>query len=47
MLSYNILNRLDERKTDGAHKASFLFEFNLENYQKEKCRAFVYLNTHC
>ena len=34
MLSYNILNKLEERKTGGAHKAPFLYEFNLENYQK-------------
>lgn len=34
MLSYNILNRLDERKTGGAHKAPYLYEFKLENYQK-------------
>lgn len=34
MLSYNILNKLEERKTGGAHKSPFLYEFNLENYQK-------------
>jgi len=34
MLSYNILNKLEERKTGGAHKAPFLYEFNQENYQK-------------
>ncbi|MBW8333622.1 MAG: hypothetical protein K0M40_16460 [Prolixibacteraceae bacterium] len=34
MLSYNILNRLEERKTGGAHKAPFRYEFNLENYRK-------------
>ncbi len=34
MLSYGILNKLEERKTGGAHKAPFLYEFNLENYQK-------------
>jgi len=34
MISYNILNKLEERKTGGAHKAPFLYEFNLENYQK-------------
>lgn len=34
MLSYNILNKLEERKTGGAHKAPFLYEFNLDNYQK-------------
>jgi 8-oxo-dGTP diphosphatase len=34
MLSYDILTRLEERKTGGAHKAPFLYEFNLENYQK-------------
>lgn len=34
MLSYAILNKLEERKTGGAHKAPFLYEFNLENYQK-------------
>jgi len=34
MLSYGILNKLEERKTGGAHKAPYLYEFNLENYQK-------------
>ncbi len=34
ILSYGILNKLEERKTGGAHKAPFLYEFNLENYQK-------------
>ncbi|WP_159517534.1 NUDIX hydrolase [Sunxiuqinia indica] len=34
ILSYKILNKLDERKTGGAHKAPYLYEFNLENYQK-------------
>ena len=34
ILSYAILNKLEERKTGGAHKAHFLYEFNLENYQK-------------
>ena len=34
MLSYDILTRLEERKTGGAHKAPFLYEFNQENYQK-------------
>lgn len=34
MFSFNILNRLEERKTGGAHKSPFLYEFNLENYQK-------------
>ena len=34
MLSYGILNKLEERKTGGAHKSPFLYEFNLENYQK-------------
>jgi len=34
MLSYKILNKLEERKTGGAHKAPFLYEFNQENYQK-------------
>lgn len=34
MLSYNILNKLEERKTGGAHKAPYLYGFNLENYQK-------------
>ena len=33
ILSFNILNRLEERKTGGAHKAPFLYEFNMENYQ--------------
>ena len=34
MLSYGILNKLEERKMGGAHKAPYLYEFNLENYQK-------------
>ncbi|MCX6221005.1 MAG: NUDIX domain-containing protein [Bacteroidia bacterium] len=34
MLSYGILNKLEERKTGGAHKSPFLYEFNLGNYQK-------------
>lgn len=32
--SYKILNKLAERKKGGAHKSPFLYEFNLENYQK-------------
>ena len=34
MLSYNILNKLEERKTGGAHKSPYLYEFDLGNYQK-------------
>ena len=34
ILSYNILNKQEERKTGGAHKSPFLYEFNLENYGK-------------
>jgi len=34
ILSYKILNKLDERRTGGAYKSPFLYEFNLENYQK-------------
>ncbi|WP_347838469.1 NUDIX domain-containing protein [uncultured Draconibacterium sp.] len=34
ILSYKILNKLNERKTGGAHKAPFLYEFNIESYQK-------------
>jgi len=34
MFSYGILTRLEERKIGGAHKAPYLYEFNLENYQK-------------
>lgn len=34
MLSFQILDKLEERKTGGAHKAPFLYEFNMENYQK-------------
>lgn len=33
MLSYKILNKLDERKTGSANKSPFLYEFNLENYE--------------
>jgi hypothetical protein len=34
MLSYDILERLEERKHIGAHKAPYLYRFNPENYQK-------------
>ena len=34
ILSFNILNKLEQRKTGGAHKSPFLYEFNLENYKK-------------
>ncbi|WP_372950566.1 NUDIX hydrolase [Mariniphaga sp.] len=34
ILSYKILNKLDERKKGGAYKAPYLYEFNLENYNK-------------
>ena len=34
MLSYKILNKLEERKMGGAHKAPYFYEFNLKNYQK-------------
>lgn len=33
ILSFNILNKLEERKTGGAHKSPFLYEFNLKNYK--------------
>jgi ADP-ribose pyrophosphatase YjhB (NUDIX family) len=33
LLSFNILNKLAERKTGGAHKSPFLYEFNLGNYK--------------
>jgi len=34
ILSYKILNKLEERRKGGAYKSPFLYEFNLENYQK-------------
>ena len=34
MLGYGILERLEERKTGGAHKAPYLYRFNKENYEK-------------
>ena len=34
ILSYKILHKLGERKEGQANKAPFLYEFNLENYQK-------------
>jgi ADP-ribose pyrophosphatase YjhB (NUDIX family) len=34
ILSYKILNKLEERKTGGAYKSPYMYEFNLENYQK-------------
>ncbi len=32
ILSWKILNKLEEQKKGGAYKAPFLYEFNLENY---------------
>jgi 8-oxo-dGTP diphosphatase len=34
MLGYGILDRLEERRKGGAHKAPYLYKFNLEQYQK-------------
>ncbi|GAB4021676.1 NUDIX hydrolase [Spirosoma koreense] len=34
MLGYGILERLDERKTGGAHKAPYLYRFDKEKYEK-------------
>lgn len=34
MLSYGILQVLDEKRTGGAHKAPNLYSFHLQNYQK-------------
>lgn len=34
ILSYKILNKLDERRTGGAYKSPYLYEFNIEKYQK-------------
>jgi ADP-ribose pyrophosphatase YjhB (NUDIX family) len=34
MLSFDILSKLMETKKGGAHKAPYLYEFNLENYKK-------------
>jgi len=34
ILSYKILNKLDERRKGGAYKSPYLYEFNLKNYQK-------------
>lgn len=34
ILSYKILNKLQERKTGGAYKSPFFYEFNLERYQQ-------------
>lgn len=34
MLGYNILERLEERKTGGAHKAPYLYRFVREKYEK-------------
>lgn len=33
ILSYKILNKLEERKTGGAYKSPYLYEFNLERYE--------------
>lgn len=34
ILSYKILNKLDEQKKGGAYKAPFLYEFNQKNYNQ-------------
>lgn len=34
MLSYGFLERLEERKTGGAHKAPYLYRFDPEKYEK-------------
>jgi hypothetical protein len=34
MLTYNILDKLDEVKAGGAHKAPTLYRFNVENYRR-------------
>ena len=34
ILSFKILNKLEERRTGGAYKSPYLYEFNFENYQK-------------
>jgi len=34
MIGYGILERLEERKTGGAHKAPYLYRFNKESYQQ-------------
>lgn len=34
ILSFDILTKLPETKKGGAHKAPFLYEFNIENYKK-------------
>lgn len=33
MLGFGILNKLEETRKGGAHKAPYLYEFNLEHYQ--------------
>lgn len=33
ILSYKILNKLSERKTGGAHRSPYLYEFDVEKYQ--------------
>lgn len=33
ILSYKILNKLEERRTGGAYKSPFLYAFNLEKYE--------------
>jgi hypothetical protein len=34
MLAYDILERLEESKPIGPHKAPYLYQFNLVNYRK-------------
>ena len=36
-LGYGILERLEERKTGGAHKAPYLYQFDKEKYEKVLC----------
>jgi hypothetical protein len=34
ILNYNILDKLRERKTGGAHKSPYFYSFNVERYKK-------------
>jgi hypothetical protein len=34
MLSFGVLERLDERRTGGAHKSPYLYRFDKKKYDK-------------
>ena len=44
ILSYTILERLEERKLGGAHKAPYLYRFNKQNYEKALNDEILFVN---